>query len=390
MNVPFCDLRVQHDALAGEIQAAIARVIRSSAFILGREVSAFEEQFAAYIGTRFAIGTSNGTTALMVALQALGVGPGDEVVVPAMTFFATAEAAALLGARPVFVDIDPKTLTMDPRLLSAKITSKTKVILPVHLYGHPADLDPIRSIASRFNIKLLGDCAHAHGALYRGRRVGGIEDCAAFSFYPSKNLGCLGEAGMITTDDPAIARLCRLYRDHGSDRKYVHDCVGTNARMEGLQAAVLAVKLPYLDTWNGERMSIARFFNERLSTLPLELPREAKGSTHVYHVYQVRTSARDEAVEYLTRMGVSVTLHYPVPMHLHGGFAYLGGEKGDFPVAEEIARTTLSLPCFPGMTEGQQSYVAGCVCSYFAQGAETAAGDPGAAAQAGQAGTSGE
>lgn len=361
MNVPFCDLSVQHKALEAEIESAIRRVMGSSAFILGPEVSCFEESFAAYIGVRHAIGTSSGSTALIVALKALGVGAGDEVLVPAMTFYATGEAVAFLGAKPVFVDVDPVTFNIDVRAIRAAITPRTKVILPVHLYGQPAAVDEIRSIALAHGLRVLGDCAHAHGAMSRGRRVGSIEDIAAFSFYPSKNLGGIGEAGMITTNDDGLAEACRRFRDHGSTRKYEHETIGLNARLSAIQAAVLSVKLPFLDEWNQQRRAIARFYSEALKELPMDLPQEAGDGTHVYHVYQIRLDERDDLAASLTAMGIGVAKHYPVAMHLHKGFAYLRHRPGDFPVAEDLARRTLSLPCYPGMSEEQQVRVVSAV-----------------------------
>jgi dTDP-4-amino-4,6-dideoxygalactose transaminase len=357
MDIPFCDLRAQHAALRTELDAAIARVIQDSAFILGPEVSHFEEKFAEFIGVNHAIGTSNGTTALMVALKALHIQPGDEVLIPAMTFFATAEAVAFLGGKPVFVDIHPEALTIDVEKIPERITRKTRAIIPVHLYGQPARMDEIRTVASAHHLAILGDCAHAHGAMIGGVRVGGIEDIAAFSFYPSKNLGCLGEAGMITTNDAEYASRCMQYRDHGSVKKYEHGCIGTNARMDGLNAAVLSVKLPHLEAWNEQRRTVARYYGMHLAGLGLDLPVETAGSFHVYHVYQIRSLARDRIAGELRRRGIGVTMHYPVPMHLHKGFSYLGYREGDFPVAEDHARRTLSLPCFPGMTEEQLSYV---------------------------------
>ncbi len=367
MKIPFCDLSLQHKSLETEIEEAIRRVIRNSSFILGPEVDLFEQRFAEYIGVKHAIGTSSGTTSLLVALKALQVGPGDEVIVPAMTFFATAEVVAFLGARPVFVDIDEKTLNINTRKIREHITPRTKLIIPVHLYGQPAEMREIRNIASEFHLKVLGDCAHAHGARYGNAKVGGIEDIAAFSFYPSKNLGCLGEAGMITTNDDELAVWCRRYRDHGSTKKFEHTCVGLNARMDGLSAAVLSTKLTYLDEWNEQRRTIARSYNSLLSGLPIQTPFEMDGVTHVYHIYQIRLLERDKAAEHLMRHGVSTTLHYPVAMHLHPGFSYLQYSKGDFPVAEQLARETLSLPCFPGMTQDQVAYVATCLKEFCHQ-----------------------
>jgi dTDP-4-amino-4,6-dideoxygalactose transaminase len=357
ITVPFCDLHLQHRALGPDLHRAIERVIETSAFILGPEVAAFEDEFARYLGVAHAIGTSSGSTALLIALKALGVEPGDEVIVPAMTFYATGEAVAFLGARPVFVDIDPVTLTLDVNAIRERITPRTKVILPVHLYGHPAALDEIRNIALEYGLRVLGDAAHAHGSSYHGRKVGAIEDCAAFSFYPSKNLGCIGEGGMVTTNDADLALRCRMFRDHGSVKKFEHRHIALNGRMDGLNAAVLSVKLPHLDRWNEQRRAIARSYNAALSGLGVETPREAHGATHVFHVYQLQLDDRDRVAAFLTARRIGVTKHYPVPMHLHEGFAFLGHRTGEFPVAEKLARRTLSIPCYPGMTEEQQDYV---------------------------------
>jgi dTDP-4-amino-4,6-dideoxygalactose transaminase len=357
MNIPFSDLALLHTPLRAEIEAAIRRVVESSSFVLGPEVSQFEKKFAEYIGISYAIGVSNGTTALIVALKALHLRPGDEVIVPAMTFFASAEAVSFLGARPVFVDIDPVIYTLDARKIREKITPRTRVILPVHLYGQPADMNEITAVAKEYNLKVLGDCAHAHGAKYHGRRVGAIEDIAAFSFYPSKNLGSIGEAGMVTTNDPRLAELCMMFRNHGSIEKFDHAHVGINARMEALQAAVLTVKLPYLEGWNEQRRRAALFYNRHLADVPVKTPEEVDNIDHVYHIYQIQVPDRDDLCEKMVQRGIGVNIHYPVPMHLHKAFAYLQHAKGDFPIAEALAAQTLSLPCYPGITEEQQMYV---------------------------------
>jgi dTDP-4-amino-4,6-dideoxygalactose transaminase len=357
MNIPFSDLALLHEPLRSEIDAAIRRVVESSCFILGPEVTQFEKKFAEYIGVSHAIGVSNGTTALIVALKALHLKPGDEVIVPAMTFYASAEAVSFLGVRPVFVDIDPVTCTLDARKIREKITPRTRVIIPVHLYGQPAGIHEIAAIAQEYNLKILGDCAHAHGAIYHGRRVGAIEDIAAFSFYPSKNLGSIGEAGMVTTNDPRLAELCMMFRNHGSIKKFDHTHVGINARMEALQAAVLAVKLPHLDNWNEQRRSAARFYRTNLANVPVKVPHEIGNTEHVYHVYQIQVENRDILFEKMTHKGIGVNIHYPVPMHLHKGLAYLHYTKGDFPIAEGLASRTLSLPCYPGITDEQLMYV---------------------------------
>jgi UDP-2-acetamido-2-deoxy-ribo-hexuluronate aminotransferase len=273
------------------------------------------------------------------------------------------------------VDIDEKTSNIDARKIRERITPRTKVIIPVHLYGQPAEMCEIQNIASEFHLKVLGDCAHAHGARYGNAKVGGIEDIAAFSFYPSKNLGCLGESGMITTNDDELAVWCRRYRDHGSTKKFEHTCIGINARMDGLSAAVLLTKLTYLNEWNEQRRTVAGSYNSLLCGLPIQTPLEVEGVTHVYHIYQIRLHERDKAAEHLMRHGVSTTIHYPFAMHLHPGFSYLQYREGDFPVAERLARETLSLPCFPGMTQDQVAHVATCLkefCrgDYFQQQAQ--------------------
>jgi len=357
MQVPYCDLRLQHRFLASDIENAIRRVFEQSSFILGQEVAAFEQAFARYCGVNYAIGTSSGATALIVALKALGVRAGDEVIVPAMTFFATGEAVALLGAKPVFVDIDPRTHGIDAGRIRDCLSSRTRAILPVHLYGHPASMEEITAIAREHNVKVLSDCAHAHGATFHGVNVGALGDAAAFSFYPSKNLGAPGEGGIITTSDPDVAEQCRRFRDHGSVKKFVHTCIGLNARMSGLTAAVLAVKLPYLDEWNEQRRVLARGYTDQMSDLPVTLPHEQAQCTHVYHVYQLGIARRDEVMHYLGEQGIATTMHYPVPMHMHEGFAELGYRGGDFPRAETLAEHTLSIPCYPGMSPDQQQYV---------------------------------
>lgn len=358
MKVPFVDLYFQHQDLAKEINTSIKRVILNSSFILGPEVKRFESMFADYIGVKHAIGTNNGTTALLIALKALNLQKDDEVIIPAMTFYATAEVVAFIGAKPVFVDINPRTFNINTKLIEAKITQKTKIILPVHLYGHPADLNDIKKIANQYKLKVLGDCAHAHGAIYQGKKVGSIEDIAAFSFYPSKNLGCLGEAGIITTDDDNLFELCRKYRDHGSTKKFEHTHIGINGRMAGLNAAVLAVKLPFLDKWNDQRREVAYRYNSLLSNMGIHLPQEGNGIEHVYHVYQIQIEKRDLVLNKMKEAGIGVNVHYPVAMHQHKGFEYLGYHEGDFPIAEQLAEHTMSLPCYPGLQDHQIEHIA--------------------------------
>ncbi len=357
MKVPFCDLAIQHKKLEREINSSIKRVIGNSAFILGNEVDSFEREFSNYLGVSYFIGTSSGTTALLVALKALDIGINDEVILPAMSFYATAEAVAFIGAKPVFVDIDPYTFNIDTSQIEAKISDKTKLILPVHLYGYPANLDEICKIAKNNKLKILTDCAHATGAGYYGKKAGAIEDIAAFSFYPSKNLGCIGEAGGIATNDERLADLCRKYRDHGSTRKFEHTHVGLNARMDGLNAAVLSVKLKHLDDWNNDRIRIAGIYNERISNLNIVIPLVEKKISHVFHIYQIQIKNRDSVLTKMQESGIGVNIHYPVPLHLHKGFSYLNYKNGDFPVAEKLAKNTLSLPCYQYMKDEQAEYV---------------------------------
>jgi dTDP-4-amino-4,6-dideoxygalactose transaminase len=358
MKIPFVDLFALHEPLLPELEAAIRRVVVNSSFVLGPEVEAFEEAFARHVGVRHVIGTSSGTSALQVGLMALGIRPGDEVVVPAMTFYATAEAAALLGARPVFVDIDPKTLTIDPAGLERVITPRTRVVIPVHLHGHPADMGAVSEVCRGHDIRILEDCAHAHGATIDGRQVGSFGALGAFSFYPSKNLGAFGEAGAITTNHDRLAERCRAFRDHGSLTKFQHEHVGLNGRMPAIEAAVLRVKLPHLHRWNTERRRVASCYREILGTSDVLLPFEDSRVEHVYHVFQVQLANRNTVFGHLQSAGIGVNMHYPVPLHLQPGFTRLGYRTGSFPVAETLAARTLSLPCHPTLSRARIEQVA--------------------------------
>ena len=361
MNVPFVDLKAQYHSIREEVGAAVGRVLENSSFILGREVEAFEEAFAAYVGARFCVGVSNGTAAIQLALTACGVGPGDEVVVPANTFFATAEAVSTANATPRFVDADPASCNLDVSRLEAAITERTRAVVPVHLYGQPADLDAVFEVAARHNLVVVEDAAQAHGALYKGRRVGALGRAGCFSFYPGKNLGAYGEGGAVVTDDPEVARRVRMLRDHGSERKYRHEFVGYNFRMEGIQGAVLGVKLKYLDAWNDLRRAHAARYDRLLRGAGLALPRQMPYARHVYHLYVVRSEARDELQRRLAATGVQTGIHYPVPIHLQPAYAALGHRPGDFPEAERQAASVLSLPMFAELTDEQIDRVAGAV-----------------------------
>jgi dTDP-4-amino-4,6-dideoxygalactose transaminase len=364
MTIPFLDLAVHHAPLRAQFQAAIDSVIGAGAFAGGPFVARFEDDFAAYCGTRHAIGVGNGTDALWLALLALGIGAGDEVITVPMTFMATAEAISYCGARPVFVDIDDTTYTMDPGLVEAAITPRTRAIIPVHLLGQCADMDPILEIAERRGIPVIEDACQAHGALYKTRRAGSLGRAGCFSFYPGKNLGAFGEAGAVTTNDPNLAARMRMFRDHGQARKYHHDAVGWNARMDGIQAAVLSVKLPHLDRNNALRRAHAARYAELLAGLPdVGVPSEAEHAWHVYHVYALRVPDRDRVLSELQQRGIGCGIHYPIPVHLQHAYASLGYGPGTFPVAETCAREFLSLPMVPELTDAQIIAVAESVSS---------------------------
>ncbi|MBI3291238.1 MAG: DegT/DnrJ/EryC1/StrS family aminotransferase [Elusimicrobia bacterium] len=351
MIVPFVDLQRQHRAIWNELETAVRAVVESSQFVLGRFLETFEHHFAEYCGVRHAIGVGSGTDALFLALAAAGIGPGDEVVTVPFTFAATAEAIRRTGATVVFVDVDPHTATIDPGQLERVITSRTKAILPVHLYGHPADMDRILTIAKRHGALVIEDAAQAHGTLYKGRRTGGLGHIGCFSFYPNKNLGALGDGGMVVTNDGAVAAKVRLLRDHGRRSKYEHVMVGYNSRLDGLQAALLDVKLRHLDHWNAQRVEAAERYLVGLPGSSLGLPSSAPWATHVYHLFVVRVPDREAFQRQMEAAGVTTLVHYPLPLHLQPAFASLPYKVGDFPWAERLAREVVSLPMFPGIRE---------------------------------------
>ncbi len=361
MKVPYFDLPAQIRSVRPELDQAIARTLDSCAFALGPEVVRFEGDFARFIGSRFCIGFNSGTSALHVAMRLLDIGPGDEVITTPFTFIATSWAIAYVGAKPVYVDIDERTMNMDPALLERAITPRTKAIMPVHLYGHPFDLDPILEISKRRGIPLVEDAAQAHGARYKGRPVGTFGEISGFSFYPGKNLGACGEAGALMTDRPDYAKRAGTLREHGSSTRYFHEEVGYNYRMEGIQGAVLGVKLAHLPAWTAARRRTAHRYHELLRSTPLVLPVEEPWAESVYHLYVVRHPSRDRLREHLEKNGVGSALHYPLPLHLQTCFSSLGYGKGDFPVAERAAQCCLSLPVYPEMTDAQVDYVAGVI-----------------------------
>jgi len=356
--IPLVDLKAQYDLIRDEIDEAIQRVLDNTSFIGGSEVSSFEDAFAEYCGAKFAIGVSSGTEALRLALIACGVGEGDEVITSPSTFIATVEAIAGVGAKPVFVDVDEETNNIDPALIEAAITDRTKAIIPVHLYGYPVDMDPILDIARKHGLKVVEDAAQAHGAEYKGTRIGGFGDVACFSFYPGKNLGAYGDAGGVVTNDEAIADEVRLLRDHGRSDKYEHRVLGFNSRLDSLQAAILKVKLAHMEKWTDQRRAAAAIYGELLQDAGVRLPAEQPGFKPVYHLYVVRTPKRDEIAEALKAAGVASGVHYPIPLHMQPALSYMGHSEGDFPNCEQNARDCLSLPMYPELTEEQAQFVA--------------------------------
>jgi len=354
MKVPFLDLNAQNAPLRAEIDRAIADVIDSSAFAGGPFVARFEEEFAAFCDVKHAIGVGSGTEALWLALLGKGVGPGDEVITVPSTFMATAEAISYCGAKPVFVDIGESTYNLDPSLIEKAITKKTKAIMPVHLFGQCADMDPIMEVAGKHGLPVVEDACQAHGAEYKGRKAGSLGIAAAFSFYPGKNLGAMGEAGGITTNDAKLRDTMMTLRDHGQAKKYHHSMIGWNGRMDGIQGAVLRIKLKHLAQWNEQRRKNAERYHELLGhTAGLALPKAAKDRKHVYHVYAVRVKDRDAKLKQLGERGINCGIHYPIPVHLQEAYRFLGYGRGSFPVAERCAEEFLSLPLFPELNEEQ-------------------------------------
>jgi dTDP-4-amino-4,6-dideoxygalactose transaminase len=344
--VPFLDLKAQHEQVKPQIDAAVMRVIDSAQFVLGPEVAAFEERFAAYCGVKYCAALNSGTSALHLALIAAGIGPGDEVITVSMTFVATTAAILYCGAKPVFVDVDPNTWTMDPNLIEAAITPRTKAILPVHLHGLMADMDPIMELARRHDLVVIEDAAQSHGAEYKGRRAGSIGDIGCFSFYPGKNLGAYGEGGAVVTNNPDLARKVALLRDWGQESKYNHVVAGYNYRMDGIQGAVLNVKMQYIEAWTEARRRVAADYDRLLAKSGYNRPASPSHCRHVYHVYAVALSHRDDVQKTLQAEGIATGIHYPVPVHLQKAYADLKYKPGDFPVTESLAGRFLSLPIY--------------------------------------------
>jgi dTDP-4-amino-4,6-dideoxygalactose transaminase len=362
MKVPFLDLKAHHAPLIDKFDGAIREVIESSAFAGGPFVERFEEEFATYCGSSYAIGVGNGTDALWLTLLALGIGEGDEVITVPNTFIATAEAITYCKAQPVFVDVDENTFTMNPAELKKSLTPRTKAIIPVHLFGQPADMDPILDFARAHGLFVIEDAAQAHGAEYKGQKAGTLGDAGCFSFYPGKNLGAFGEAGAVVTNNPELREKIQVLRDHGQTRKYYHTLVGWNCRMDGIQAAVLSIKLRHLEEANLLRREHALQYNQAFAGVDeVATPLEANYARHVYHVYAIRVQERDEVRRRLEKVGIGCAVHYPIAIHLQEACRNLGYRAGAFPVAENLAEEFLSLPMFPELTEEQIEYVAHCV-----------------------------
>src|SRR6516162_3973612 len=371
MKVPFLDLNSHHEPLRDEIACAILDVIDAAAFAGGPFVARFEADFAAYCDSPHAIGVGSGTEALWLTFLALGVGPGDEVITVPSTFMATAEAITYSGARPVFVDVDERTYTMNPARQKDALTTKTKAIIPVHLFGQPADMDPIVEFARKHSLYIVEDACQAHGAEYKGRRVGTLGDTACFSFYPGKNLGAFGEAGAVVTNKAELQERIRILRDHGQVRKYFHSVVGWNCRMDGIQGAVLRIKLRHLEAGNKRRRAHAAHYDAALSGVEgVVTPAHASYARHVYHVYAIRVNERDEVMKYLADQGIATGIHYPVPVHLQEAYRSLGYERGNFPVAERCAAQFVSLPMYPELTKAQLDTVIEGVRDAVARGVE--------------------
>ncbi len=367
--VPFIDLTPQYRSIESEILSATKRVFEKGRFILGEEVSAFEDEFARYCGVRYGVGVNSGTDALYLALKVAGIGRGDGVITVANSFVASAFAISFTGAKPLFVDIDPGTYTMDPNalenLLKKKRVNRIKAILPVHLYGHPAEVDSIAEIARRYDLMIIEDACQAHGAVYKGKKVGSFGDMSCFSFYPTKNLGCYGDGGMVVTDNKKLYERLKLLRCYGEKKKYEHILQGGNSRLDEVQAAILRIKLKYLDRWNEQRREKALIYKKELVGSGVICPTEKEDCSHVYHLFVIRTKRRDGLQSFLKGKGIDTLIHYPIPIHLQKTYKALGYQRGDFPITERSCREVLSLPFFPEITDSEMEVVSKQIRSFF-------------------------
>lgn len=365
--IPLVDLTAQYHSIKNEIDAAVSSTLESGHFILGPQVAKFEESVASYLGVKHAIGLASGTDALVIALRALNIGEGDEVIIPAYTFFATAGTVMSVGAKPVIVDVDPQSYQIDVSKIEAAITSKTKAIIPVHLYGHPSEMNPILEIARKHDLRVIEDNAQGFGAEYLGKKTGSFGDIGCLSFFPTKNLGAYGDGGAVVTNDPALAERMRMLRTHGWKKKYYSEEVGYNSRLDALQAAILQTKLPYLDAWNEKRRELSKRYNEHLSPLGIVTPVERNWAKHVYHLYIIRVEKRDELQAFLRQKGVASEVYYPLPPHLAEPCRKFGYKEGNFPHAEKAAKETLALPLYPELTLEQQDEVIAAVKEFVSK-----------------------
>ncbi len=364
MNIPFVSFKPMEEELNDELRDAFDRVLNRSRYIGGVEDESFEASFASFCGMNYCVGTGNGLDALMLILKALGIGEGDEVIVPSNTYIATALAVSYVGAKPVLSEPDINTFNIDPSRVEDKITPRTKAIMPVHLYGQPCDMDPILEIASKHDLKIIEDCAQAHGATYKGRKAGTFGVAAGFSFYPGKNLGALGDAGAVVTNDKSLADRVRALGNYGSDYKYHHIYMGNNSRLDEMQAAFLSVKLPHLERMNEERRKIAKKYSGSIKNPKVNIPYVIDDCVPVWHVYGLRCKERDALEKHLYDHGISTNKHYPIPIHMQECYKELGYAEGDFPIAEEISRTELSIPMYYGMSDDEIKYVVDCINSF--------------------------
>ena len=365
MNIPFVDLKSQYNSIKEEMDAAINAVISRTAFIGGPFLADFEKEFAHFCGTKYCVGVGNGTDALFIALKALGIGAGDEVITAANSFIATSEAITSTGAKVVFVDCEPNNYTIDVSKIEEKISDKTKAIIPVHLYGQAADMDGIYDLAKKYDLAVVEDAAQAHGATYKGRKVGTLGDVACFSFYPGKNLGAYGDGGAIVTNNKILEKRCRMLANHGRLEKYSHDIEGYNSRLDGLQAAILSVKLRHLADWNKGRNRVADYYLEHIKAEQVVLPRKMDGNGHVYHLFIVQVENREAFMDALKKEGISTGIHYPIPLPSQRAYSYLGHEAGDFPVAERLAERIVSLPMFPELREDQLEKIVSVIHGFY-------------------------
>jgi dTDP-4-amino-4,6-dideoxygalactose transaminase len=365
MNIPAFDLKRQYRNLSSELLPILEEVMAKGQFILGENVELLEKELADYCGTKYAVGVASGTDALLLSLEALGIGEGDEVITTPFTFFATSEVISLLKAKPVFVDIDSKTFNIDPDKIEDAITTKTKAVIPVHLFGQMAEMDDIEYLAEKYDLYIIEDACQAIGAEYKGRRAGSIGDTGCFSFFPTKNLGAFGDGGLITTNDEKLYEKIKLLRVHGSRRKYYHELIGHNSRLDEIQAAILRVKLKYLDNWIERRIEIAKIYSEGLKDLDVTVPEVKPYLRHVYHQYVIRTKHRDELQEYLANKGIGTAIYYPLPLHLQECYKDLGYREGDLPEAEKASKEVIALPMWPELTNEEVNYIVESIREFF-------------------------